>query len=442
MNARAHTAILLLRCVLNFSLGEFDTYSNLRIACVGFGTGEMHEKKTMKRYQILISLFLFAISMMVQTTFAQAQAGDVKTNPKAPANYDANLRPNDLAVAVNSMGNLAAVKIISKSDGRYQVVTVEHPNHIYWYSANSVYPYFDDGEFDRIKFGNSKYLAAYLECYAKKNNMDVDRIKGGVLIPRYGNAREMKADLLSEQANLAEIETQLKAKLQNQPNTFSEINSNPGLWYEIVTNRDQYLQCALGEKTANAATESAWLKARLEIISKLQTEVDGYDSSRGYLVKGDGIYLLYAVSRRERAEWLKESQAEEFQPNLDPVLDALARSAVKKLPMYKPEMSYFKFRDAAAEKLLMNNLKSPATVKVYRIGVSSGWDIQKDNYGLLPSYRYKYANVYYRDSSDDHPFCRVMSARIKQDYAGGGRYNPQMYRSSTDFSLAGCPAGP
>ena len=397
-----------------------------------------YTERNMKRTSILISVFLVAFTMISQTVWAQEE--DVKTNPKAPADYDAKFRESDLAVAVNGMGNLAAVRIISKSGTRYRVVTVEHPNHTYWYSANSVYPYFDEGEFDRIKFGNSKYLAAYLECYAKKNNVDVDRIKGGVQIPRYGNARNMKADLLSEQTNLAEIETQLKAKLQNRPNTFSEMNSNPGLWYEIVTNRNQYLQCALGEKTANAATESAWLKARLEIISKLQTEVDGYDSGRDYFVKGDGIYLLYAVSRRERAEWLKESQAEEFQPNLDPVLDALARSAVKKLPLYKPEMSYFKFRDAAAEKLLTNNLKSSATVKVYRIGVSSGWDIQKDKYGLLPSYRYKYAYVYYRDSSDDHPFCRVMSARIKQDYAGGGRYNLQMYRSSTDFALSGCPA--
>ncbi len=400
----------------------------------------------MNRTQFLFCTILIGLVFAVETAEAQTSPfteadGEVKTNPNAPAGYDANLQPNDLAIGVDGLYRARAVRIVSKSGSRYKAVTIDHPNHTYWYSSNSVYPYFDDGEFDRIKFGNSKYLAAYLECYAKKNNVDVDRIKGGVLLPRYGNAKEMKADLLSEQANLAEIETQLKAKLQNRPNTFSNIDSNPGLWYEIVTNRAQYLQCAVSEKTANAATESAWLKARLEIISKLQTEVDGYDAGRDYFVKGDSVYLLYAVSRRERAEWLKKSEAEEFQPNLDPVLDALATSAVKKLPMYIPEISYFRFRDAAAEKLLMNNLKSPATVKVYRIGVSGSWDIQKDNYGLLPSYRYKYANVYYRDSSDDHPFCRVMSARIKQDYAGGGRYNLQMYRSSTDFSLAGCPAG-
>lgn len=398
------------------------------------------QEKNMNRVPIAIAMLLVAFSVIVRTVVAQD--GDLKTNPKAPAGYDANLRAGDLAVAVNGMGNLAAVKVLSRSGDRYQVVTIEHPNHTYWYNANSVYPYFDDGEFDRIQFGNSKYLAAYLECYAKKNNTDVDRIKGGVLIPRYGNAKEMKADLLREQTNLVEIETLLKTKLQNRPNTFTSLDNNPGLWYEIVSNRDQYLQCAVGEKAANAATESAWLKARLEIISKLHTEVDGYTPGRGYFVTDDAVYLLYAVSRRERAAWLKESDAEEFAPNLDPELDTLARSAVEKLPLYKPEATYFKFRDTAAEKLLMNNLRSPSTVKVYSIGVAGGWDIQKDNYGILPLYRYKYANVYYRDSSDDHPFCRVMSARIKQDYAGGGRYNAQMYRSSTDFSLAGCPTAP
>ena len=58
---------------------------------------------------------------------------------------------------------------------------------------------------------------------------------------------------------------------------------------------------------------------------------------------------------------------------------------------------------------------------------------------MLPLYRYKNANVYYRDSSDDHPFCRVASVRVKQDYAGGGRYNGEMYRSSAQFRVTGCP---
>lgn len=87
----------------------------------------------------------------------------------------------------------------------------------------------------------------------------------------------------------------------------------------------------------------------------------------------------------------------------------------------------------------MNYFKDTSTIKIFRIGVdSAGWDIQKDSYGL-PSYRYKTARVYLRDSKDDHPYCRVVSARVKQDYAGGGTYSTETYRSSASEELVGCP---
>ena len=59
----------------------------------------------------------------------------------------------------------------------------------------------------------------------------------------------------------------------------------------------------------------------------------------------------------------------------------------------------------------------------------------------LPPYRYKYAGVYYRDSNDEHPYCHVAAVRVKQDHAGGGTYSREMYRSSAEDSLIGCPAG-
>jgi len=43
-------------------------------------------------------------------------------------------------------------------------------------------------------------------------------------------------------------------------------------------------------------------------------------------------------------------------------------------------------------------------------------------------------------ASDDHPYCRVVRATIKQDYAGGGTYSTQTYRSSAQDDLFGCPA--
>ena len=176
----------------------------------------------------------------------------------------------------------------------------------------------------------------------------------------------------------------------------------------------------------------------------MQKEVDGYNpGARNYFVTGtNNNYLLFAVSLRERERWLIEAKATEFKSNLDIPLDALAASAVKKLPLYTPDAGYFKFHDPVAEKLLMNYFKNPAKIKIYRLGLgSANWEIQKDNYGLLPSYRFKYANIYYRDASDDHPYCHVVSIRVKQDYAGGGTYSGAMYRSSADEAVVGCPAG-
>jgi len=124
---------------------------------------------------------------------------------------------------------------------------------------------------------------------------------------------------------------------------------------------------------------------------------------------------------------------------LDAALDELAVTVAKKLPIYKPAAAAFQFRNPVAEKLLMSYFKNTATMKIHRIGVgSAGWLIQKNDDGL-PSYHYKYANVYFRDSSDDHPYCHRVSVTVKQDYAGGGTYSTETYRSSADDELFGCP---
>lgn len=296
--------------------------------------------------------------------------------------------------------------------------------------------HFDKDEFNRIKWGNTQYLAPYLECYAKKHNLELIKVTGDAFsAPGYNNAREMKQALQAELPKLAEIESQLKSRLRSRPNTSLNYHENPAIWEEITSNRDQYLQCAIGEKGSRASSESVWLRAHLEGIAKMQKQVD----EEGNLSSTtNDNYLLYAVSPRARENWMKD--ALEFKPNLDPALDALTAAAAKKLPAYLPLSAAFQFRDPVAEKLLMNYFKNAATVKVHRIGLdTAGWQIQKDNYGVLPSYRYKTAYAYVRDSSDDHAYCRVVWATIKQDYAGGGRYSTETYRSSAREDLYGCP---
>lgn len=341
-----------------------------------------------------------------------------------------------LAVAVFAAFSVhtAAQMTINVPDiSRIKRPKVEPPRVV----ANSVHQGFDKEEFNRIKWGNTQYLDPYLECYAKKHNLELIKVTGDAFsAPGYNNAGEMKQALQAELPKLAEIASLLKSKLQSRPNTFLNYHDNPAIWEEITFNRDEYLKCAVGEKESLRASESVWLRAHLENIAKMQKQVDEQGDMSS---STNDNYLMYAVSPRARAKWL-EGDTLEFKPNLDPVLDALAASAAKKMPAYKPLAAAFQFRDPIAEKLLMGYFKNAATVKVHRIGLdTAAWQIQKDNYNLLPSYRYKTAYAYVRDSSDDHPYCRVVRATIKQDYAGGGRYSSETYRSSAKEDLFGCP---
>jgi hypothetical protein len=207
---------------------------------------------------------------------------------------------------------------------------------------------------------------------------------------------------------------------------------------------------AAGFKNTATATEQndppGLLSYFLSEISEARKDVDIYDpAERLYLVKAvQEEWVLRAVSQRARAEHaaqMKYTGWREANPGnqLDTALDELAASVAKKLPIYKPGVAAFQFRNPVAEKLLMGYFKNTAAMKIHRIGVgSAGWLIQKDSSGL-PSYRYKFANVYYRDSSDDHPFCHRVSVRVKQDYAGGGTYSTEVYRSSAEDELFGCP---
>ncbi len=337
-----------------------------------------------------------------------------------------------ILTAFGTHAALAQIKIKIPDIPRVKKATTE-PSR----SGGSDSAQYNKDEFGSIKWGNTQYLAPYLECYAKKHNLELINVTGHAFsAPGYNNASEMRQALQAELPKLAEIASLLKSRLQSRPNTSLNYHENPAIWEEITVNRDEYLKCAVGEKESLRASESVWLRAHLENIAKKQKQVDEQGDMS---TTTNDNYLMYAVSARARAKWM--SDAIEFKANLDSVLDALAASVAKKMPNYKPLAAAFQFRDPVAEKLLMNYFKNSATVKVHRIGLdTAGWQIQKDNYNLLPTYRYKTAYAYVRDSSDDHPYCRVVRATIKQDYAGGGTYSTQTYRSNAMEDLFGCPA--
>jgi hypothetical protein len=371
---------------------------------------------------------------------------DVQTNPSAPTDYDPNLNAGDQAVAVDRFGNVEPVRVVGKSGAAYKVAELNSPNSTRWYSANSVYPYFDTRAFNDIMYDYKSYVTPYLPCYGKKHNLAEEKVTvegyNAFGARHFGGAQDAQRALEAEQPKLAELDGLLKSKLGGvAPNTFLEYLSNPATVAEIAAQRAEYLKCAVGVEEAKP---DAALPVFLDDIKKAQSEAERYTPADYlYLVSAGGPseQLLYAVSRRAREEWARQwlkdpaSRAE-----FDAEWDKLAAIAAKKIPTYKPSAASYRFRDPVGERLLMGALKNPSTLKIFRIGTdTAGWEIQKDNDNLLPSYRYKTMKVYFRDPADDHPYCRVVSARIKQDYAGGGRFNAEVYRSSTSEEIFGCP---
>lgn len=370
---------------------------------------------------------------------------DIRTNRAAPSDYDANLKVNETAVAV--VLSSLEVRIIAKSGGVYKVKTLNPPHVVYYVRANSVYPYFDTQEFGKIvgtmSYDNTLYLDPYLECYAKKHNLELVQVTDQASrSPRYDNAEKMKQALQAEQAKLAELESILKSKLQARPNTFLPYRENPAIWEEITVNRAQYLQCAVAEKDSLRFSESVWLQRHLENIAKKKKEVDEYDpDTKSYMVSATTYdYLLFAVSPRARDKWLKDAKGMDFKPALDAPLAALAAAAAKKLPIYLPDSANFAFRSPLEEKRMKGTLGDTTSLKIHKIGLAqSNWLISKNDYGL-PTARYKQGYIWVRDTADDHPYCHLYQVNIIQDYAGGGTYGAS-YAKFLDNTLLGCPVG-
>jgi hypothetical protein len=288
-------------------------------------------------------------------------------------------------------------------------------------------------------------VTPYLQCYGKKHNLAEKQVTeegyNAFGARHFSNAEDAQRTLQAEQPKLVELESQLQSKLGGAaPNTFLEYLSNPAIVSEIVSQRADYLKCAVGVEDTKPDFR---LPVFLSDIRKAQDEAERYSPTEYlYLVSAGGPseQLLFALSRRAREEWAKQWLKDPAaRAEFDAEWDKLAAIAAKKVPTYKPSAASYRFRDPAGERLLLGGLKNPSALKIFRIGTdTAGWEIQKDS-SNLPSYRYKTVKVYFRDPNDDHPYCRVVSARIKQDYAGGGRYNSEIYRSSVSEEVFGCP---
>jgi hypothetical protein len=367
---------------------------------------------------------------------------DVKTNPAAAqSDYDANLKPGDQAIAVDDFSSVNPVKILAKSGNAYKVLELNYSNHTYWYNANSVYPFFNNDDFEKIMVYNQQYLEPYLDCYAKKHNLDIHNVadashSDGI----YGGTEKMRKALQADFPKLIEIESQLKSQLQSRPDTFLNFRHNPAIWEEIITNRNQYLECAVGLVDAKP---DPFLNAFLNEIGNIQKEVEQYtpETRIALIGKGDYGWLQRAVSKKMREEWLSQwtknpAQRQQFNEALDTLSAVLAR----KLPLYTPNPKYYTFRSPAEEAMMKGALKAPATSKIYRIGLNqANWLIDKN--GLdIPTARFKRGMIWLKYQGADHPYCYMAYVNIIQDYAGGGTYGAS-YAKFIEQELAGCPAG-
>lgn len=199
--------------------------------------------------------------------------------------------------------------------------------------------------------------------------------------------------------------------------------------------------------TAQQCEPNVGLDFHVKDINRSTEEVKAYDPVRGgnMVHESNDNYILYALSKKERDEWLGRWTT--FKrggvcDNVDPALDALAAAVAAKMGNSSPRADDFKFHDPAAEKELMTVFEGSKTIKVHKIGLdTAGWQIQKGDDGL-PSYRYKDGYVWVRDTAEDQPYCHLYSARVNEDYSGGGTYSTKIYRSSAQDRMIGCPAPP
>ncbi len=71
---------------------------------------------------------------------------------------------------------------------------------------------------------------------------------------------------------------------------------------------------------------------------------------------------------------------------------------------------------------MKNYLKNPSGLKIHKIGFNdSNWDIAKNDIGI-PMYKYRTGQMFVKNPSDDHGFCKVIFFKLKQEYSGGGTF--------------------
>jgi hypothetical protein len=302
---------------------------------------------------------------------------------------------------------------------------------------------YDKEAFREIRFGNERYLQPYLECYAKKHNLETSQV--GNSDRYYGNNSIMEQTLKGELPKLAEIESLLKSKLKFRPDTNQDYFNNPAIWDEISTNRDQYFKCVIDTANAPDPNRQDYVVGVIDKLTSRMNEWDTINQAMPFSFEDGDDFAWYAVSPSKRTEWMTKLGYLDYRQGsnnkIDPALDSLNDAMKKKLPSYVPNPKNYVVASVAEQKMMKDSLKKDLTkFNIFKIGLwQSNWLIDKNDLGI-PKSRYKQGFIWVRDTQADYPYCEMYMVNIIQSYAGGGTYGASYGYYST-YEFAGCPAG-
>ncbi|MBX3244349.1 MAG: hypothetical protein KF685_07815 [Acidobacteria bacterium] len=293
----------------------------------------------------------------------------------------------------------------------------------------------------------AKFISPYLECYAKKHSLDKNKVGSYYRTFNGVNEYEIKNILKEELPELAKLEKEFKAMFPSRPNNGKSIDDNPAIWDEILTNRDEYYQCAVNDlpdaTDCNRLSDSdrVVMQSFKEDMQKTLDDIRSFSTGRNWFVRdfndSRNEYLLAAL----RPSFFKDLNA--FKQKLftcSGLLDQIASEAKQTLPKY--HLVGYSVRNAAEEKLIRGHVNDLHHATVHKSGFGSAvWTIQKNAFGI-PEKRYKHGAIWakYPVSITEDGFCRIIYLNIIQDYAGGGTYGAS-YPYFVKSELAGCPAG-
>lgn len=318
------------------------------------------------------------------------------------------------------------------------------PNGESWFSALSRFRRNYDPSL-AVSPDRAFYIAPYLSCYAQKHGLDEGNV--GYFNRQYDRTSEYDRGKLFKQelSKLAELEREFKKMFPSSPNNGKSIDDNPAIWNDILTNREEYYQCAVAELPSpdNCDQMSAIDKARTQLeiddLKKLLAQVSTFTKDRGWY-SGEQYedYLLAAISPKKRAEMRDNANGGRFFKCYEPLLDQIKAEAAKTLPNYT--LWSYNVRNPADERVLRSAITDLSSAKVYKIGLGSAtWTIQKNSIDI-PEKRYKHGAIWVKYPTADSGYCQILWINLIQEYTGGGTWG-RSYGYFTRNEPAGCPAG-